>query len=196
MMLPRLHAVTDDRVLGLPDFLERAHAVALGPAVALHVRTRRAGRFALTVTERLVALARASDTLVIVNDRIDVALLAGADGVHLPEAGCDARAVQRLGPSLLTGRSAHTIEASRPPNADWVFLGPIWPTRSHPDRPALGPEALAQAGERTVAIGGVTPRRARDAARRGAAGVAVLSALWDAADSGAAARALLLSFER
>jgi thiamine monophosphate synthase len=93
------------------------------------------------------------------------------------------------------GQSTHTAMSALASTADWAFLGPIWPTASHPDRPALGADALRGAGPRVVAIGGLTPVRAREAVQAGAIGIAAISALWDAPDPGAAAHAFLLSFE-
>jgi thiamine-phosphate diphosphorylase len=196
MTLPRLHAVTDDRVLALPDFLDRARAMALGPAVALHVRTQRDGAFALKITDQLVALAAESGTQVIVNDRADVAALAEAAGVHLPANGMPVHAAREAAPTpWWVGQSTHTAMSALASTADWAFLGPIWPTGSHPDHPALGADALRGAGPRVVAIGGLTPVRAREAVQAGAIGIAAISALWDAPDPGAAAHAFLLSFE-
>ena len=193
MIPPRLHVVTNDRVLDRPDLLARAEALALGPEVALHVRSRRPGRPLLALVEQFVALARRSGTRVIVNDRADLARLAGADGVQLPEAGLSATAARAVLPQGWIGCSRHGPGA-RPPGTDWTMIGPIWATSSHPDRPALGLAPLAASGDRTVAIGGITPDRAREAVRAGAFGIAAISALWDAPDPAAAARALLLSF--
>ncbi len=79
--------------------------------------------------------------------------------------------------------------------ADYVFLGPIWETSSHPGVPGLGLEAIAAARPaRVIAIGGVTPARAAACLEAGAWGVAAISALWLADDPGAAAEAFLLSF--
>lgn len=204
--VPLVHAVTDDRVLGLPDFLGRARAVGIGPEVAIHLRGRLDGGPLLALTDQVRALIAASGTRLLVHDRLDVALLAGADGLHLPAAGLPVEAARReLGPGPLLGRSVHSPEeaaAAFAGGADYVFLGPIWETASHPARRPLGVTALtaatagAAAAGPVVAIGGVTAERAAAARAAGAGGVAAITALWDAGDPAAAAHALLLSLRR
>jgi thiamine-phosphate diphosphorylase len=96
----------------------------------------------------------------------------------------------------LVGRSTHGAEEARAAaadGADYVFLGPIWPTPSHPGRPGIGVESIRQAvPARVIAIGGVTPERAAACIDAGAWGVAAISALWLAEDPAAAAAELLL----
>jgi thiamine-phosphate pyrophosphorylase len=78
---------------------------------------------------------------------------------------------------------------------DYVFLGNIWATASHPGRPFLGPGAIGRAlPSRVIAIGGVTPETAPLAAAAGAVGAAAIRALWDADDPAAAAHALRVCF--
>jgi thiamine-phosphate pyrophosphorylase len=204
--VPLVFAVTDDRVLALPDFLERARAVALGPAVAVVLRARAPGGPLLRLADALVAMAAASGTRVLVHDRLDVARLAGASGVHLPAYGLPVGAVrEHLGPAPLLGRSTHTpaeAVAALAEGADYVFLGNIWETATHPARLPLGLAVIAALlparppAPTIIAIGGVTPVRAREARAAGARGVAAVRAIWDTPDPAAAARALLLSFSR
>jgi thiamine-phosphate pyrophosphorylase len=196
--IPPLHAVTDDRVLRLPDFLDRARALALGPAVALHLRGTLPARELLGLADALRAITAATGTRLMVHDRVDLAGLCDADGVHLPSHGLPVAAVRRLvGDRLLLGRSTHASDHARAAvadGADYAFLGAIWPTASHPDRAPLGPAALRRAlPVPVIAIGGVTPPRAAEARAAGACGVAAIRAVWDADDPAAAARALLLS---
>jgi thiamine-phosphate pyrophosphorylase len=105
-----------------------------------------------------------------------------------------------LGPDVLIGRSTHSASEAREAHAagaDYVFLGPIWPTASHPDRAPLGVDVIAAAvPARIVAIGGVTPARTAQCREAGAWGVAAISALWGVEDSGAAAARFLVSLER
>jgi thiamine-phosphate pyrophosphorylase len=196
---PFLHAVTDDRVLQLPDFLDRARAIALGPEVALHLRGALPARALLRLADALRPMTAATGARLIIHDRVDLARLCDADGVHLPERGLPVVAVRRLlGASALVGRSTHAAADARAAvadGADYAFLGAIWPTPSHPDRAPLGPDVLRSAlPAAVVAIGGVTPPRAAAARAAGACGVAAITALWDAGDPAAVARALLLSF--
>jgi thiamine-phosphate diphosphorylase len=197
--VPIVHAVTDDRVAALPDFLERARALAIGPDVAIHLRARMPGAPLLSLADSLRDLTASSGTHLIIHDRVDVARLCAADGVHLPRSGVPverARVLVRDG--ALVGTSTHTVEeaqAAAAAGADYVFLGNIWETASHPGRPALGVGALAESrAAPVIAIGGVTAERSALAAAAGAAGVAAIRALWDAADPAAAVRALRVSF--
>jgi thiamine-phosphate pyrophosphorylase len=194
--LPRLHAVTDPEVAALADLPERARALAL-PGVALHARSRHlAGRSLYELTELLKSAAseRAS---VFVNDRVDVGLSSVVDGVHLPADGLSIPLVRRLvGERMWIGRSVHSPQEARraaDDGADYVFLGPIWPTASHTDRPALGPAAITQAEPaRVIAIGGITQDRVTTCLDAGAWGVAAISALWGSNDPGTAAQRILL----
>ncbi len=196
--VPRLHAVTDKQVVSLSDFTSRARAIARAGDVALHARPGPVD------ARELIALAttlRETGAPVLVNDRADVVPYVGAVGVHLPAAGLAVQAVREmLGPDALIGRSTHDpVEAreAHEAGADYVFLGPIWHTASHPDRTPLGLEAIAAARPaRVIAIGGVTPERAGPCREAGAWGVAAIRALWGASDPGAAAREFLLSLER
>ncbi len=195
--LPRLHAVTNDDILTRPDFLERASTIVRAGPVALHVRgrTTHARRLAEIAT-RLVA----AGAFVVINDRVDVALGTAAAGIHAPETGLPTAAIRGLvGTTLYVGRSTHSPRAARVAldgGADYVFLGPIWPTPTHPETPPLGPTALTAAERpRVLAIGGVSEERVAPSLAAGAWGVAVVTALWHAADPGAAAQALLLSLK-
>ncbi len=95
----------------------------------------------------------------------------------------------------MIGRSTHGVREARAAlrdGADYVFLGPVWPTPSHPEREPLGVGPLREVADLPViAIGGITPARAAECREAGAYGVAAVSAIWHAADPGVAARALL-----
>jgi thiamine-phosphate diphosphorylase len=201
-VLPRLHVVTDDAVLDAPGFEQRARAVLErgGARLALHVRGRH------TSTRRLYTLAAAlreaaahSRARLFVNDRVDVALACDADGVQLGRASLpvtDARTM--IGHAGAIGYSAHTADEAASAvaaGADFVVFGSVWPTATHPDRPAAGTSTLeaVAAGARApvVAIGGVTPDRVAAAAAAGAFGVAIVSGVWHSADAAAATRMYL-----
>jgi thiamine-phosphate pyrophosphorylase len=141
----------------------------------------------------VLAIARPRGAEVWVNDRADIALVAGADGVHLPEDGlaiADARAlgIRQIGVSR---HSAEGALAAR--GADVVHLGPIWATRGKPD--ALGLDALGvRLGVPLVAVGGIdSPERAREARAAGADAVAVIRAAWTTADPGGLLRSIAAS---
>jgi thiamine-phosphate diphosphorylase len=197
--LPRLHAVTDAAVLADADFGIRAGAIAAaGPAVALHARDRAAAGAALArAAARMMALARPPEAAVFVNGRPDVAAAVGAHGVQL--AGGDLSPVdarQVLGPGWI-GRSVHGVaeaEDAVAEGADFLLVGSVYETASHPGRRPAGlglVRAAVALGRPVIAIGGIDPERAREAREAGAYGVAAIRALWWAADPAAAALALL-----
>ena len=197
--LPRLHAVTDAAVIAAPGFGVRAAAIAAaGSAVALHARDRTAGGAMLArLATRLLALAGPPEAAVFVNGRPDVAAAVGAQGVQL--AGQDlppADARRVLGPGWI-GRSVHGVaeaESAVAEGADFLLVGSVYPTASHPGRAPTGLElvrAAAGLGRPVIAIGGIDAGRAREARAAGAYGVAAIGALWWARDPAAAALALL-----
>ncbi len=201
MILPRLHVVTNDHVARLPGLSAQAHALARAGLLAMHARAPGfEGRALLDLAQTLREAVSSTSALLFVNDRLDIARVCGAHGVHLPAGGLPTpRARQLLGPDVMIGRSAHGPDEARAAHAegaDYVFLGPIWATSSHPRgaRP-LGPGAIAAAHPaRVIAIGGVTPERARLCRAAGAYGVAAISAIWQATDPGGAAAEMLLPF--
>jgi thiamine-phosphate diphosphorylase len=197
--LPRLHAVTDGAVLAADDFAVRAAAIAAaGAGVALHARDHAAGGAALArVAARLVALARPPEAAVFVNGRPDVAAAVHAQGVQLAGgdlAPADARRVFAAG---WIGRSVHNAdEAARAveEGADFLIVGNVYETPSHPGRPGAGLDLVrrtAALGRPVIAIGGIDAARAREVRAAGAYGVAAITAVWWAADPAAAALALL-----
>lgn len=192
--------VTDDAIARRPDVAFRARALARAGPLALHARAPGLdGRELLELARALATAVTGSDSLLFVNDRVDVARAVRSRGVHLPAGGLPvAFARHILGPGALIGRSAHSPDEARraqAEGADYVFLGPIWETASHPGRMPLGPESITQcAPARVIAIGGVTAQRAPVCRDAGAYGVAVISAVWEAPDPGGAAEEILLSF--
>jgi thiamine-phosphate diphosphorylase len=193
MRLPRLHVVTDDAVLADPAFAERADEVfaAGGLDIALHLRGHRTSvRERYRIAERLAASALRTGAWLFINDRIDIAMAVRANGVQLGVRSLpvpDARSV--IGAGARIGFSAHdtprAVEAVVD-GADFVLLGTIFPSASHPGRDGAGTAALqdcaSRAGVPVVGIGGFTPQRAREAAEAGAYGIAVLDGIWGAND--------------
>jgi len=152
----------------------------------------------LRLAQQLRAVTRGR-ALLVVNDRVDVALASDADGVHLPGNGLPTRVARALlGPGKLVGRSAHSVgeavEAERD-GADYVLLGTIFPTSSHPESQAAGTTLIRAARPVVrlplIAIGGIDTSNAREVMEAGADGVAVISAILAERRSRAAARALL-----
>ena len=134
----------------------------------------------LELVNVVVPAARGMKIRVIVNDRIDVALIAGADGVHLRAGGPPVDAVRAIVPSgFLIGRSAHADEEiDRAAGADYLLFGTVFSTLSKPGVEGQGLAALRRAVERftgpVLAIGGVTPASVPDVLATGAAGYAAI----------------------
>jgi thiamine-phosphate diphosphorylase len=197
--LPRVHAYTDAAILADPDLGIRAAAIAAaGSAVALHVRARgeRAANVA-TVAIRLVALARPPEAAVIVSERSDIAAAVGAQGVQLGADDLTPLDARKVLPHGWIGRSVHSQEEAVnavKEGADFLVVGNIFQTESHPGRPAAGLDLVREAaahGVPVIAIGGMNPARAREAQAAGAYGVAAIRALWHAPNPAAATLAML-----
>jgi thiamine-phosphate diphosphorylase len=128
----------------------------------------------------------------VVNDRLDVALALGADGVQLSARSLPLQAARRVAPGLGLGVSIHSPDEAV--DADWLLVGTIYATGSHPDRAGAGPGLIAEVRLRTdrpiIAIGGITPANAAEVMRAGANGVAVMSAILAAPAPRDAARRL------
>ena len=123
-------------------------------------------------------------TTFVVNDDVQAALELGADGVHLGQSDAGAERARAAG--LLLGRSAVTFDQAVEADADYLGVGPIWPTPSKEDAdPALGLDGLARicraVSAPVVAIGGIDASNAAACIRAGAAGVAVIRAATDPA---------------
>ncbi len=135
---------------------------------------------------------------VVVNGRLDVALAAGAHGVHLPGNGLPVSAARRLAPSpLLLGVSAHTpaeVVAAGDAGADYVFYGPVFTTASHPGAAGIGArglqDALDVARVPLWAIGGINPSTVAGLDHLSLAGVACIRALLASGDITPVVRAL------
>jgi thiamine-phosphate pyrophosphorylase len=200
MALPVVHLVTDRRLV--PDLAARLDAALAGAPpgrVAVHLREKGLGGAALLeLARRLAAVCRARGQRLLVNDRLDVALAAGADGVHLPSAGVPpAEARRLLGPGALVGVSCHgegDVRRALAGGATFATFGPVWDTPSkRPWGAPLGLAALASAarlGLPLVALGGVEPATAAEAFAAGAAGVAAIRAWLEGGDPAGAVRAL------
>ncbi|MCW2535270.1 MAG: thiE [Modestobacter sp.] len=210
---PRLYLVTDTALCvprSVPDVV--AAAVA-GGVTAVQVRDKTAGRRDLLALTRAVqaVLADRPDVRLVVNDAVDVALLAGADGVHLGADDLPADEVRALlGPGPLIGVSVGdaaglaAVRALPAGTIDLVGLSPVWATPTKPDAgPGLGlagTRALAAgaraAGLVSVAIGGIHAANAASVAATGVDGVCVVSDICAAADPAAAARTLRTVLDR
>ena len=186
---PRLHVVTDDEILARYDFEQRARDVleAGRGSLAFHLRGPRTdGRRLHDLGVALKEPASRSGSILVVNDRVDVTLAVGLDGVQLGRRSLPGGDVRRLKGSGVIGLSCHDegdIAAARTFDASWVILGNVYETNSHPGRRGLGLDLVRTLVEMAgpvpvVAIGGVTPDRVEGVLHAGAWGVAVLSGVW------------------
>jgi len=168
-----------------------------GGASVLQLRQKDASsRRLLANASLLVDLCRGAGVPFIVNDRVDVAVLVAADGVHLGQEDLPLRAVRSLAPTLAVGVSTHTLEQAEEAlreGADYIGFGPVFPTstKKRPD-PVVGLEKLAEVCQRVsvpvVAIGGITAANAARVMEAGAAAVAVIGDVVRADDPEGAAR--------
>lgn len=161
----------------------------------------RSAREQLAVARELREQTREADVALVVNDRVDVAAAADADGVHLGDDDLPVDAArEQLGPDALVGRSVSTVEGAREAEAagaDYLGVGALFPTDSKdvPDEEGkLGLDVVRAVDDAVdvpfVGIGGVTPENAADVVAAGADGVAVISAITAAEDPRTATRKL------
>ncbi|KGA00890.1 thiamine-phosphate synthase, partial [Cobetia amphilecti] len=152
---------------------------------------------------RLKALLDEYEVPLIINDRIEVALASGADGLHIGQSDGDpVEARRRLGEDALIGLSVQTLEQLKAVDVeriDYLGLGPVYATPTKPDHAApLGIEGLTQLVRSsplpTVAIGGISLANACEVMTSGTDGLAVVSALCSAEDPAAAAQQFLAQY--
>lgn len=187
LKLPRLYPITDVR----PSGLSHGEQVALmcdGGARLVQLREKRLppGEFYREALEA-VRVAHSRGARVIVNDRADIALAAGADGVHLGQDDLSPEAARRLlGRAAVIGYSTHNVEQARAAASlpvDYLAVGPVFATHSkeRPD-PVVGLEGVRRVRALVgrlplVAIGGITRENARAVVEAGADCVAVIGAI-------------------
>ncbi len=151
----------------------------------------------LDLARRLKRVTRGK-ALLVVNDRVDVAMAAEADGVELPENGLPTRNARNLiGKYAVLGRSVHSLSAAQDAareGAEFVVAGTIYKSPSKPEAKPAGVALVSEISNAVrlpvLAIGGITAEKVGDVIKAGAAGVAVISAIAGAEDPKAAAEAL------
>jgi thiamine-phosphate pyrophosphorylase len=175
----RLLAISDRRSLPDGDLAGWLTLVADVWIDAVQIRDKDLDDRSLWKISRSARALLPPATRLLVNGRADIALAAGADGVHLPSDGVPPAALRRrFGPGLLLGVSTHRveeIERARDAGADYATFGPVWETPGK--GPPTGTGALARAaasGLPVYALGGVTIERFGEVAAAGAAGVAAI----------------------
>ena len=201
----RLYLVTDRGLLKGVD-LVGAIAQALEAGVRMvQLREKDLGsRELLSLAKSIRELTMKFDALLLINDRVDIALLSGADGVHLGQDGfspLDARKV--LGGKRLIGVSAHGVNEAliaQGEGADFITLGPVYPTPSKaPYGEPIGAKALEEVTSKVdlpvYAIGGIKKGLVKEVLEKGAFGVAVISAVLASEDIGKSAGDIIKEIE-
>jgi thiamine-phosphate pyrophosphorylase len=198
--LPRLLIITDRQAIRGKLLVETVRMALAGGARFVQLREKDLEGGALfALAESLVAECRRAGARLLVNDRIDVALAARADGVVLPADSFPTGVARRLlGPTRLVARSTHSVaevERALHEGSDFVLFGPIYET---PSKAAFGPpqgiEALRSAARFAIpvyAVGGVTAEKAPAVLQAGAHGVAVIREAVGAQDPATAVARLL-----
>lgn len=203
--VPRLHVIVPDEVAGGPGFRRAARELRArgGAELALHLRTlRQSGRRIHELAAALAEDARRHGGWCVVNERVDVALTAGAQAVQLGRGALPVREVRSLlADEVAIGASVHADDeawGAVEDGASFLLLGTIFSTPSHPRRAPAGielVEACRRAGRPVIAIGGMTPERVPEVAAAGAHGVATLRGVWGAASPPAAVERFLEALE-
>ena len=196
----RLYLVTDRGLARGRPIAGVVEAAVRGGATAVQLREKSCGtRDFVQLGRELKKLLAPFGVPLIINDRVDIALEIGADGVHIGQQDMDYEGARRLlGPGAIIGLSIETIEQARaavPLDVDYLGVGPVFATATKMDAaPPLGVAALAEIRAITrqtiVAIGGIGLENARQAIDSGADGVAVVSAICAAEDPERTAREL------
>jgi thiamine-phosphate diphosphorylase len=191
MTFPRLYPITDTRLSRL-SHAGQVERFAAGGATLIQLREKRAApRDFYEAAVEAMRVARSLGVRIIINDRVDIALAVGADGVHLGQGDLPPqRARVLVGENRLIGYSTHDVKQALAADSmpiDYVAIGPIFQTstKENPD-PVVGLEALAviksQISKPLVAIGGITFEQASSAWEAGADSLAVISDLFSTDD--------------
>jgi len=189
---PSLCLVTDRRLCSSgSQGLEKAVAGAVRGGVDL-VQVREKDLSGVRLLELAGRLRRVTEgsALLFVNGRVDVALACGADGVQLGEDAIPVEAARRVaGDALIVGRSVHTLEGAleaEQAGADFLFVGTVFPSGSHPDGETVGTQLLSEVSKRVripfLGVGGIDSSRVSQVMAAGASGAAVISAILSAPD--------------
>ena len=190
---PVICMITDRHRVGGEDMLvRRVEAAARAGVHLIQIRERDLdGGPLLRLVRRCVEVTRSTGARILVNDRVDIALSAGAHGVHLRGDSISATRLRSISPpGFIVGRSVHArVEAMNVSSAgglDYLVFGPVFSTASKPHSTPAGVHALADVLAATpipvLAIGGITRETLRSTARAGAAGFAAIGLFADGDD--------------
>ena len=195
-----LYVILDTDSLAGRQHLELAADLIQAGVKVLQIRDKVTPKdILLPLAARLVELCHQNAVLLIVNDHLDIALAAGADGLHVGQTDLPAGAARRLlPPDRLLGVSVATVKEARiaeAAGADYLGVGSVFPTSSKSDIQAVGLGRVREIRQSTrlplAAIGGINVNNSGDTIRAGADAVCVISAVLNTPDAGKAARALI-----
>ena len=196
--VPCLCLVTDRGRTASGDLVDTARAAVDGGVGMVQLREKDCPAGELLSLARELRRVTEDRALLVVNDRVDIALLSDADGVQLGETGLDAASVRRLvGSEMLIGRSVHSVEGAvkaEATGADFLVLGTIFETASHPGADTGGLDLVRDVTGRVelpvIGIGGISESNVAGLVESGAVGAAVISAITMARDPNAASLGL------
>lgn len=186
-----VYPVTCERLSGGRSNLEVLDAVIRGGARMIQLREKElSGRDLYRLALEFREITRRSEVLLIINDRLDIALAVDADGVHLGQDDLPVPAARKLAPDLILGASTHSLEEAlraQGEGADYVNIGPIFPTNTKAGvKELLGPDAIAEIGPHLsipfTVMGGINESNIDRVLEKGARRVAMVSAVTMAPD--------------
>jgi len=196
--LPVVMLVTDRRARGERDLIDVVAAAVDGGVNVVQLREKDLPGADLYHLATRIKEAIGTRALLLVNERIDVAMAVGADGVQLGGAGLPCEVARRLLPERLIGRSVHDTARAADAvakGADLLLVGTMFASRSHPGTPPNGPTLVRKIATITptpqIGIGGITAGNAAQLIAAGASGVAVISEIVAALDPREAAARLV-----
>ena len=203
---PCLYLVTDRELLLSRDLEWVVQQAILGGVSVVQLREKSCSSAEfLQLARRLLAITRPAHVPLIINDRVDIALAAGAEGVHIGQEDLPYPEVRRLvGEEVIVGLSVENAEQAERANGwldlDYIGASPIYLTTTKPElSSALGVDGLRKIKEISkhpvIAIGGINKSNAAEVRGAGADGVAVVSAICSAADPATSSRELLALIE-
>ncbi len=180
--LPRLYAITDRRRYG-ENFFETLKKILERGVKMIQLREKDLpGRELYHLALKVRELTKNYNALLLINDRVDIALGVEADGVHLPSEGFPPSVVKKMNKNLIVGYSAHDLSSAlwaQEEGADFVTLSPIFKTSSHPDKEPLGLSVLGEVSKSlripVYALGGITWDKIKVCYKNGAYGIAGIS---------------------
>jgi thiamine-phosphate diphosphorylase len=200
-MVPVIHAVTTDEIVGRPDFLDRAAAVmrTLGARGAVHLRAlHTSGARLYHVASDLAEVQRSTGSWLVVTDRVDVALAAGARGTQLTSRSIGVADALNVAPALAVGASVHSLAdawAATGEGAAWLVVGHLTVDRRGVAGPRALREIVSEGGRPVIVIGGVTPGHVRALRGLGVHGVAAIRGVWESESAEDAAAEYLAAYD-